>query len=207
MEYTAETPAKANEFVHQLDEQTGNIVTSRDLGLPINRYRFFWGSSTISGSEEVDIVDTLRQVLPSLGEECRWVLSWQTSQPTAARSRFLHSRRIKEGWEVLDCDSICLATKPIEAIRRCPEGYEWRDGGLIILVVEKRSAPRLVSEETLPTLEDLALSGKLRPGLGFLKFLVTTATSCVYFARDDLGRTEVIVLTNKCLPLDSCSSS
>lgn len=194
-----EIPLRANDLIHQLNELTGHIVTAEDLGFSINRYRYFVDQALSSADERVDVITTLSELLPRLGAQPISLLSWRKEKPTPARSRLVFSKRTKEGWEISEGGNIWLAAKPVIGDYRLPRDYEWQDGGLIMLVGDQYHSV-IHSEKAAPTLEDLALSGKLRPSPNFIKLLHDTNTSCVYFALDENKRPELIVLTNIRLP-------
>lgn len=191
-----EIPLRANDLIHQLNELTGQIVTAEDLGLSINRYRYFSDQVSSSVDEQVDVIkNALSELLPRLGAEPISLLCWRKEKPTPARSRLVFSKRTKEAWEISNGGNVWLATKPVMGDYRLPRDYEWQDGGLITLVGDQYHSV-IHSEKAAPTLEDLALSGKLRPSPNFIKLLHDTNTSCIYFALDENKRIELIVLTN-----------
>lgn len=194
-----EIPLRANMSVHQLNELTGDIVTSRDTGLSINRYLYFPDQPLTALAERDELIATVREILSGLGAEPTLLLSWRKGKPTAARSRLTYSKRHKEGWEISEGTNIWLATKSWIDDFRVPTDYQWQEGGLIILIGgQYRSV--IQAKEAVPTLEDLALTGELRPGLNFIKLLHLTNTSCIYFAFGEDRQIEPIVLTNSQLP-------
>lgn len=201
MKYIEEIPAHANESIHQLDELTGNIILAVDLGILINRYRILCNESLSLNEGRNYLGKTLNELLPKLGRKMSWLISWSKNMPSPSRSRLVYSRRIKEGWRVLEKDNNWVGVTPVVNIDKLPNDYEWQDGGLILLSSENLDSFLSSSDIANPTLKDLSLRGKLRPSAQFIKLLHDTDTSCVYFDFDEIGRPEIIVLSNTILKL------
>ncbi len=195
MKYTMEIPMQPNEFIQQLEESSGRICMAKNLNIPINRYRFFWKLSSSTGKEERNINWILKNVVLSIGAKPYWVTSWRMNEPSITRAKFTYSKRNQEGWQLFAKSEIYVAVKCMESIQSTPKGYTWQDGGIFILMCEANNLEMLVADQCLPTLTDLALSRKLRPGIGFINFLEQKHNSCIYFPYDDLGRKEIVVLT------------
>ena len=193
--YTQEIPIAKNSHIYQLDEREKVMVSVPNIGVPINRYRFFGEliNDTNKGNVSLKI---LNDILPKLDSNIYWLLSWREGKPNAVRSKLTMSKRMKEGWEVWKQRQLNIAIKPINKLRVFPEGYTWQEGGCAFLIKEDHITVPF-PEGCIPTIEYLALSGFLCPGIEFMDFLESENMSCCYLQRDELGGFDIILITQK----------
>ena len=193
-----ELPARANPHIYQVEDSSGRIDTARDLGIPINRYRYVWNGS---GSPSMKATSALlAKLIESMGENVWAIEAWRKDRPTKARDRLQRHRHVKAGCDVYEYDCIVVSTRPIAvASDIARQLLEWPVGNQFLLIQRVDAALQQFSNSVLPTLRDFALANKLRPGRGFLEFLREHSLSCVYMMTDDYDRQEIVLLTNELL--------
>ena len=189
-----ECPLSPNQLVTLLEEK-GQVIEERLDVTGLCRVVFVSDENPEAGLTEIaSILDQIgsRHPLPMA-----WFLAWQVSGYRPTRTKWLLSKRRREGW-LIDTDKvIAIARKavptPIQTFY--PPNYSWRDeGGCVILI-----GPIPASEDFLAPPFDVSfryLADKRRffPTRPFLNKLAVHQLAVAYLEKDQRRRDSLVMI-------------
>jgi hypothetical protein len=192
-----EEPVQRNESLYQLDVKTGKLTYSELSNVPVNRCSFLPLGDPIQASQE--LANLIMVIASQLHLPAVWVSSWfnHIRDGSQARVRLLLSKKRKDGWHISDNGDITVATKAIDFPLLkgwLPEGYSWRDGGIMIMIDGSVGISEFTDENNKPSMILLAKTGAMAPSKEFLLWLFIRHQSIIYSKRDDFGREGLVMV-------------
>lgn len=194
-----EEPLRTNEGVHSLNEETGEIVTSRFESDRLNRYHFSWLGAAAEKSKTFSSI--LFQVQQQLEEEATWVSAWKDNAAGInynIRAKRIASEKRRSGWLLHQEGGLYVATKPLPIDQNTnidvAEFDKPFEGSLIIFGYD--ISPQLFTSKPLyPSIDVLASWRQLPPSEEFLSWLSENTMSAAYFLQDDRGYLTLTLVT------------
>lgn len=198
-----EEPIQVNEQVYALKEETGEIRLSRIQDTRLNRYSFVWLGEP---GEAVDAFSRLLQaILNYMSLKVTWFLVWpkDLEGDNRIRSRWVRSKRRKEGWAIYEDDDLYIASKPVDdggPQAFSPLHYDWRDGSLLLIFGNAPPAYELANGPSSPSIRLMAQQQPFAPSQQFLDWLAGKQLSVGYEGRDVVGHMAFIIVGTHRLP-------